>query len=285
LNIPEFFTERALTKSVSIKFWGVRGSIPCPGPETSRYGGNTSCVEVRCGDHLLIFDAGSGLRKLGEELVDSQPSQNIDLFLSHGHVDHLIGLPFFAPLFQNGRHMRIWAAGFEEIGGTRGAVSRLMSFPLFPIGVETMNGNVTFHDFRRGDALTPHKDVVIRTASLNHPGGATAYRVEYNNRAICYMTDSELDAVEPSWLALAKDADILIMDATYTNEELPQHKGWGHGSWQQVVDFADAAGVKTLCLFHHDPDHSDAVMDQIAADVAAVRAGTIVAREGLSIEV
>lgn len=272
-----------MTKSISIKFWGVRGSIPCPGHDTLRYGGNTSCVEIRCGDHLLVFDAGSGLRKLGEELLQTKSTQNIDLFLSHGHIDHLIGLPFFAPLFQNGRQIRIWAAGFDAIGGTKAAISRLMSFPLFPIGLETASDSVSFRDFLRGDDLIPHEGIVIRTASLNHPGGATGYRVEYGGRAICYVTDTELDTIEPAWLELAKDADLLIMDSTYTNAELPQHKGWGHGSWQQAVDFANKAGVTTLCLFHHDPDHSDDIMDGIASEVGHARPGTIVAREGESI--
>jgi phosphoribosyl 1,2-cyclic phosphodiesterase len=160
-----------------------------------------------------------------------------------------------------------------------------MSFPLFPIGLETASESVSFRDFLRGDELIPQEGIVIRTASLSHPGGATGYRVEHGGRAICYVTDTDLDNIDPAWLELAKGADLLIMDSTYTNAELPQHKGWGHGSWQQVVDFANKAGVTTLCLFHHDPDHSDEIMDRIASDVERVRPGTIVAREGASIEI
>jgi len=277
-------SERAQAKSVSIKFWGVRGSIPCPGPDTVRYGGNTSCVEIRCGEHLLIFDAGSGIRKLGEDLVQSAPKPEINLFLSHGHIDHLIGLPFFAPLFRRGQKLRIWAGGLKEFGGAKAAITRLMSFPLFPVGLETASDGVSFTDFERGTALSPGDGVTIKTTTLDHPGGATGYRVEYGDRSVCYLTDTELAAVDPAWLALARKADVLIMDATYTDAELPDHKGWGHGSWQQVVDFANEAGAKTLCLFHHDPDHTDAIMDGIAAEVAKIRPGTIIAREGETIE-
>ncbi|MBY0382331.1 MAG: MBL fold metallo-hydrolase [Xanthobacteraceae bacterium] len=274
-----------MAKSITIKFWGVRGSITCAGPETARYGGHTSCVEMRCGDDLLIFDAGSGIRKLGEKIVQSGSTRDINMFLSHGHIDHLIGLPYFAPLFRSGQNLRIWAGGFDQIGGTKAAITRLMSFPLFPVGLETASDGVSFNDFQRGEELLPCEGIIIRTAALNHPGGATGYRVEYGGLAVCYLTDTELDNIDSAWLSLARDADVLIMDSTYTNAELPEHKGWGHASWQQVVDFADAAGVKTLCLFHHDPDHSDDIMDRIGAEVTEARPGTIVAREGEIIEV
>lgn len=242
-------------------------------------------MEIRCGDNLLIFDAGSGIRSLGDSLVQAGTAQDIDLFFSHGHIDHLIGLPFFTPLFRSGWNLRVWAGGFEQIGGVRAAIERLMSFPLFPIGLETASAHLSFVDFQRGDELSPRDGITIRTAALDHPGGATAYRIEYDGRAVCYMTDTELGNADPAWLDLARDADVLIMDSTYTDAELPEHRGWGHASWQQVVGFANSAGVKTLCLFHHDPDHADDVMDRIASDVARARPGTIVAREGETIDV
>ncbi|MBN9598937.1 MAG: MBL fold metallo-hydrolase [Afipia sp.] len=271
--------------SISVRFWGVRGSIPCPGPDTLRYGGNTSCVEVRCGEHLLIFDAGSGLRALGAAL-DANDTE-IDLFLSHGHVDHMIGLPFFSPLMEKGRRLRIWAGGLVAIGGVKNAISALMRFPLFPIGVDAAQAGVSFHDFERGEVLTPRKSLVVRTAGLDHPGGATGYRIDHAGKAICYITDNDLGsgAIDPALLSLAKGAQLVITDATYTDAELPDHAGWGHSSWQQAMRFADAAGVETLCLFHHDPDHSDAAMDEIAAEAAKARPGTLVAKEGMSLSI
>jgi len=271
-----------MSDSITVKFWGVRGSIACPGPDTARYGGNTSCVEVLCGEHRLIFDAGSGLRRLGEALA-KQPGES-DLFFSHLHIDHLIGLPFFSPAFAKDNRLRLWAAGLKEAGGLRAALDKYMSFPLFPIGLDKFQAEIAFYDFTRGDVLTPRPGIVLRTGALDHPGGATGYRLEFAGRSFCYMTDTEMgtDAV-PAMLALAKGADCLVMDATYTDSQLTKFAGWGHASWQQNVAFADAAGVKTLCLFHHAPEHDDDALDRIAAEAARMRPGTVVAREGQSI--
>lgn len=271
---------------ITVRFWGVRGSIPCSETGTQRYGGNTSCVEIRCGDHLLIFDAGSGMRHLGGTLGNGHGPLDIDLFLSHCHIDHLIGLPFFAPVFDEQRRIRLWAGGLRASGGLKSAIDKFMSFPLFPIGTDTTKGICAFNDFERGDVLHPRDGIAVRTVSLDHPGGATGYRVEYAGHAVCYVTDNDLGdgTLDPAIVALAKDAALVITDTTYTDAELPAHVGWGHSSWQQAVRLADAANVKTLCLFHHDPDHDDIFMDGIAAESAKARAGTIVAREGLTIE-
>lgn len=273
--------------TMSVRFWGVRGSIPCPGPNTVRYGGNTSCVEVRCGDHRLVFDAGSGLRALGLALADEEQTTDIDLFLSHCHIDHLIGLPFFVPAFVKGNRLRLWAGNLKAAGGVQETVRKLMSYPLFPIEIEAAQGKIEFNDFEPGAVLMPRPDVKVMTTPLNHPGGATGYRVEYGGRAMTYITDTELNAdeMDPALLELARDASIVIIDTTYTDEELPEHVGWGHSSWQQAVRLANEAGVGKLFLFHHDPEHDDDEMDRIAASAAKARPGTVVAREGFSINI
>jgi phosphoribosyl 1,2-cyclic phosphodiesterase len=251
-----------------------------------RYGGNTSCVEVKCGDHRLVFDAGSGLRLLGNALSDESTRTDLDLFLSHSHIDHVIGLPFFTPVFDSGSRLRLWAGNLQPAGGVRETVRKLMSYPLFPIEIETAQGSIEFTDFVPGETLSPRPGIKIQTAALNHPGGATGYRVEFDGRAFAYITDTELSgsSIDPGLLALTKDAALIVIDTTYTDEELPEHVGWGHSSWQQAVQLADEAGARTLCLFHHDPEHDDDEMDRIAVAAAKARAGTIVAREGLSIE-
>lgn len=271
--------------TMTVRFWGVRGSIPCPGPSTVRYGGNTSCVEIRCGDHRLVFDAGSGLRMLGNSLEGQ--STDIDLFLSHCHIDHLIGLPFFMPAFVPGNHLRLWAGNLMPAGGVEKTVRKLMSYPLFPIEIEAASGTLEFIDFSQGETLKPHPGIVIHTAALNHPGGASGYRIEFGGRAVAYITDTELNegAIDPALLSLARGAALVIIDATYTNDELPEHAGWGHSSWQQAVRLANEAGAEKLCLFHHDPEHDDIEMDQIAQASAEARPGTVVAREGLSIKI
>jgi len=276
-----------MSTTMSVRFWGVRGSIPCPGPNTVRYGGNTSCVEVKCGDRRLVFDAGSGLRMLGLALADEPGPVDIDLFLSHCHIDHLIGLPFFVPAFVTGNRLRLWAGNLKAAGGVQETVRKLVSYPLFPIEIEAAQGKIEFNDFTPGDVLTPRPNINVMTTALNHPGGATGYRVEFGGRAMAYITDTELgaDAIDPALLELARDASIVIIDTTYTDEELPEHVGWGHSSWQQAVRLANEAGVGKLYLFHHDPEHDDDEMDRIAAAAAKARSGTVVAKEGLSIEI
>lgn len=270
--------------SMSVRFWGVRGSVPCPGPNTVRYGGQTSCVEVRCGDQLLIFDAGSGIHQLGASLQKEGKTQDADIFFSHCHIDHVIGLPFFGPVFESGHRLRMFCGHMKSHGGLKSALTKLMSFPLFPVGFDMAKANLEFVDFDAGETLTPRPGITVRTTPLIHPGGATGYRVEYQGHSVVYLTDLELDGkTNPGVFALAKDASVLIVDATYTDDELPSHAGWGHSSWQQVVRLAKDARAKTLCLFHHDPDHDDAFMDRVAAASAAALPGTLVAKDGLII--
>jgi len=272
--------------SMSIRFWGVRGSLCCPGPSTAHYGGNTPCVEVRCGDHVLIFDAGTGIRALGNELVKTAATDELNIFLSHCHIDHVVGLPFFAPLFVKDQVVRIWAGHLRPNGGIEHAIRKLMSFPLFPVQVEALQATVKFRDFCAGETLNPWPEVTLRTASLIHPGGATGYRIEYGGRAIAYLTDTEIGdgRIDPAILALAKRAALVIVDAAYTDAELPSHVGWGHSSWQQGIRLANAADAGQLCLFHHDPEHDDSFMDVIRAAADTARPGTIVASEGLQVE-
>ena len=264
-----------------VRFWGVRGSIACPGPETVRYGGNTACVEMRCGGHILIFDAGTGLRPLGLALMAEAPL-DADLFLSHTHLDHIVGLPFFQPLFCPENRIRLWSGHLAPEHGLRDVICKMMTAPLFPVPVELLEAAAGYNDFACGATLTPKPGVVLRTAALNHPDCACGYRVEYKGKSVCYVTDTEHRAggLDETILGLIAGADLVIYDSTYTDEEYPAFAGWGHSTWQEGVRLCDAAGVGTLVLFHHDPTHDDAVMDEIAAAAEAARPGTLVAREG-----
>jgi phosphoribosyl 1,2-cyclic phosphodiesterase len=267
----------------TVRFWGVRGSITCPGPDTIRYGGNTSCVEMRCGEHLLIFDGGSGLRPLGQELLRTAHSLDFDLFYSHSHFDHIVGLPFFAPCYDARSHIRIWAGHLKPNSGIEAVLGKMMSAPLFPIPIDIFAATLEFRDFSAGDALTPYPGITLQTGPLNHPNGATGYRLEFNGKVVAYITDTEHQpgGLDPNVMRLIDHADVMIYDATYTDDEYPTHHDWGHSTWQQGVRLADAAAVNRLILFHHDPEHDDAFMDRVAADAAKARPGTIVAHEGL----
>lgn len=270
----------------SVKFWGVRGSIATPGPTTVRYGGNTSCLEVRCGDSLLIFDAGTGIRDLGDKLMRTGAVE-LDLFFTHTHFDHICGLPFFAPAYAPKNKLRLWAGHLPPGLTLRGVVSDLMSAPLFPVPVDIMSAAVEFHEFAAGTTLHPAPGVGLRTAALNHPNGAVGYRIEFDNRAICYVTDTEHyeGRRDAAVIDLARGADVMIYDCTYTDAEYPSRVGWGHSTWEECLRIAEAAGVKTPVIFHHDPARDDDMLDQLAKNAEAAFRGAVVAREGLVISI
>lgn len=272
----------------TIRFWGVRGSIACGGEDYAAYGGNTSCLEVRCGPHVLIFDGGTGIRPLGDKLLKEGALVSA-IYLTHTHFDHICGLPFFAPFFNPNNRFDIWSGHLSWPLTTRDAVATLMSAPVLPIDPDIFRADVKFKDFKAGDALDPAPGVRLLTASLNHPNGACGYRIEYDGRSACYLTDLEhaSDKPDPALVAFVNDADVLIYDSSYTPEEYPKKKGFGHSTWKAGLGIAKAAGVRLFVPFHHDPAHTDAMMEKIEAE--AVRAGaadgvpTIAAREGMTL--
>jgi len=271
---------------LTLKFWGVRGSIACPGPDYVRYGGNTSCLEVRCGEHLLILDAGTGLRMLGRSLDAERPVVDADLFLTHTHFDHVAGLPFFSSAFKPTNHFRFWAGHLLPQHRVRDVLCDMMTPPLFPVPLEILKADITYIDFKVREVLEPRPGVVIRTAPLNHPNGATGYRIEYAGRSLCYVTDTEhvIGKTDENIVELVRDSDIFVYDSTYTDAEFSRFAGWGHSTWEEGVRLADRAGAKTLVIFHHDPSHDDAFMDRVAEAAQKARPGTLVAREGMALE-
>jgi phosphoribosyl 1,2-cyclic phosphodiesterase len=280
-----------LADGLKVRFWGVRGSISCSGAEYSRYGGNTSCLEVMAGGRRLIFDAGTGIRTLGLDLARQAPL-DIDIYFTHTHLDHLSGLTFFAPLFDARNSVRMWAGHLEAPYTLKKVVSNLMQAPIYPVTLEIFKAKVSFIEFTAGEQLSCGT-VAMRTARLNHPNGATGYRIEHAGKSICYITDTEHrpGGVDKTIVELCRGADVMIYDCSYTDEEYARYKGWGHSTWQEGVRVADAAGVGTLAIFHHDPSHSDAFMDDVAREAAAMRPGTVsgglprvlVAHEGLTL--
>ncbi|MGH6914685.1 MAG: MBL fold metallo-hydrolase [Geminicoccales bacterium] len=273
----------AANKEFWVRFWGVRGTAPCPGPDTVRYGGNTSCLEVMCGAERLILDAGTGLRALGASLA-GQEGLRSHIFLTHTHMDHISGFPFFRPAYGLGNAFQVWAGHLPPgNGGVEEVLAGIMRAPIFPVPLGIMHACIAFHDFAAGETLQPVGDVVVRTAPLNHPNHATAYRIEFAGRSICYVTDTEhregqLDEVI---VELIRGSQIVIYDSTYTEEEYPRFRGWGHSTWNEGVRLCEAAGAGDLIAFHHDPDHNDADLDRIAQEIARARPGSQVAREGL----
>ena len=267
----------------SLRFWGVRGTIACPGPDYIRYGGNTSCIELRCGDRLMILDAGTGLRGLGTELVKDGPI-DVDLLLTHTHLDHLAGMPFFIPFFKPKNRIRLWAGHLYGTDATlHGALKRMMGAPLFPVPFDALAAEIDFKEFVCGETLHFGDDIVARTAPLNHPNGATGYRIEYGGKSACYITDTEHveGRLDENILGLIDGTDIFIYDATYTDEEYPHYRGWGHSTWEEGVRLAEKAGVGQYVIFHHAPEHTDDMMDQISDTARRVMPSATVAREGM----
>jgi phosphoribosyl 1,2-cyclic phosphodiesterase len=279
--------ETGAATDFSVRFWGVRGSIACSGPETARYGGNTSSLEVRCGGRLLLFDAGSGIRYLGNRLAAEAPL-DADLFFTHTHFDHVCGLPFFKPLFQPQNRFRVWAGHLGGRMTLKNVLCEFMMSPLFPVPPEVFRADTRYEDFAAGDLLRAG-DVELRTAPLNHPDGATGYRVEYGGRAISYITDTEHvpGAQDRNVLRLIEGADLVIYDCTYTDDEYARGTfvGWGHSTWQEAVRLCRTAGAKRLVVFHHDPDRSDGALDAIGTEAAREMPGAVVAKEGMTLYV
>ncbi len=278
-----------------VKFWGVHGSLPRPGPTTLKYGGNTPCVEVRSRTSLIIFDAGSGIRDLGDDLVkragDSQSSPvNITghIFFSHLHWDHVQGFPFFAPAYVNGNVFHLY--GVRQSGmSVEQVMRRQMSKPYFPVELEDMEAELRFYDLESGDVITVN-DATITTLGLNHPGGSLGYRVDQEGRSVIYATDTDnVKNMDKSFLEFASDVDVLIFDNMFTPDQYwgvsdsLSRDGWGHSTWEAAVKFAKEANAGKLVLFHHG--NRDAEVERIETHAKAVFPGALAAYEGLEIEI
>lgn len=274
---------------MKVTFWGTRGSITTPGPDTVAYGGDTSCVAIAGDDpeHLVILDAGSGIRRLGTETPASV--KRIDLLLSHLHLDHIVGLGFFAPLFRSGLVVTIW--GPPSVSSLLERLSRYLSPPLFPVRLRDLACKLELRDATE-DPIE-RGEFSIAAAPIIHPDTALGYRITTRAGVIAYLPDHE-PALSPAFpgsprwtsgAAIAEGADLLIHDAQYDPAEYLDHVGWGHSSFVDAVAFADLVAARNLVLFHHDPAHDDDIIDRMTRDALLARGGkgVVAARQGASI--
>ena len=293
--------------SMFVKFWGVRGSIPTPGPATRRYGGNTSCVELRTPEAHFICDAGSGIRELGIRLARAAHGTPITshLMLSHAHWDHIQGFPFFGPVYNPTTTLRVYGT---EPGDERfhQLLSGQMGSDYFPVEFSDLPGQIVSDHLDGGCRVVC--DTEVSVLPVCHPGGSLSYSFRHGGRHVVYSTDNELDLlienpedgerpgvlrVLPAELvAFVRGADLLIADGQYTDEEYPKHRHWGHSRASTVVDLAVAAGVKQVAVFHHDPMQSDADVDAKieacrarAASLGATGLSIFGAREGVELRI
>ncbi|WP_439817587.1 MBL fold metallo-hydrolase [Zavarzinia sp. CC-PAN008] len=278
---PDIHTESG---QVLVRFWGVRGSMACAGTETLRYGGNTACVEVRCGPHLLLLDAGTGIRHLGNDL--NGHAVDADILLSHSHFDHVCGLPFFKPLFSPRNAFRLWVGRHGDSGrSARQVLYDLMVPPLFPVSPDVFNAAVDYRDFRMGDAIELRPGLWVHSAATRPGGPSVGYRIEYGGKVVTYITDAEHRPEAPSAAVadLLRGADIAIFDASHVDTE---HWEGDHSSWEDGLHLCCRQQVKTYVVFHHDPRHDDDFLDRIGSQLAATAPGAegpepVLAREGL----
>ena len=303
-----------------IKFWGVRGSIPCPGPLTSKYGGNTSCIELRFDDidRLIIIDAGSGIRELGNYMMAHDlpkgPIQT-EIFLSHTHWDHIMGFPFFTPIYIPGTRLKVYGPISYENDTLEKVVGGQLSYRYFPIRDAELAAQIEYVHLKEG-RLDLGDGIIVTTKYLNHPILCLGYRFEYRDKVFCTAYDTEpfrnLFSVNPNDAsyneAMAKEgeliaieqnkaveeffagADFLIHDSQYTQDEYESGKlGWGHSSFEHVCAAANRSGVKTLALFHHEPVRNDEQIDELAKIHCKPggygKTNAFFAREGMEIEV
>jgi phosphoribosyl 1,2-cyclic phosphodiesterase len=298
------------TIMMRIRFWGVRGSIATAGPHTATVGGNTSCVEIAsdAGAPLIVLDAGTGLRALGEHLVRRKQPVEVELLLSHLHWDHIQGFPFFAPAYVPGNRIALRApercaapTGSSAIvehfvaqapctartteADVRAALAAQMRAPHFPVSLEAMRAQLSFYAVAAGAEFELGR-AQVRAAAARHPNGCLAYRVTIAGRSVVYATDTEHDgdgAVDPDLSQLCDGADVLIYDAQYTEAEYATKRGWGHSTAEAGARLAAAARVRQLVLFHHDPAHDDATVAAIERATRARFPATVAAREGLEL--
>jgi len=299
----------ATTSNLKVKFWGTRGSIPCPGSERAKYGGNTSCIQVTGGSEVIVMDAGTGIRELGLELVAQRKSLKINLLLTHTHWDHIQGFPFFTPIYFPGNEITIFGPRALE-KSLEEALMFQMQYSYFPVKGVELAAKIKFRELDGEDEFRIG-DVDFRTKSMNHPIRVLAYRFTKGNRSGAYTGDNEpyydvladsnkadpgaqnrrefINECNDKVVQFVKGCDLLVADAQYTDEEYEQKRGWGHSSVSHVMDLSVQGQVKTLSLFHHEPTHDDKFLAAIERKAKALgkkrKLNVFMAREGQTADV
>ncbi|QZY55275.1 MBL fold metallo-hydrolase [Crassaminicella profunda] len=270
-----------LNNDFSILFWGVRGSTPSPNKNTIQFGGNTPCVQIQAGKHLLILDAGTGICQLGKSLIEQKEQIKAHIFISHVHWDHIQGIPFFLPLYEK-NHQFIFYGEKKDNTPFSQIIKNIMTPPYFPITWDEIKADCTFYEIYQDKTLHLDDHLTVKTLRLNHPDDALGFRIEFEGKSCCYISDIEHQkTTESQLIQFIKNTDILIYDANFTEEEYIHKKGWGHSTWQNGVKIAKKAYVKKLILFHHDPYRYDEELESIETQAKKIYPNTFAAKEGM----
>ncbi|MGH6761606.1 MAG: MBL fold metallo-hydrolase [Phyllobacterium sp.] len=273
------------TAEFSLKIWGARGSIPVSGKEYWAFGGNTISIQIRCGKTDLLFDAGTGIRNATRALL-AEGATHFNLFFSHSHYDHIMGLPFFEPLFDPSFTADIWAGHLHGRMTARQMIEDFIRPPWVDGKPTICEKRIKFHDFVPGQTLQPTKRLSIVTRGLKHPGGCVGYRVEFGGRsvALVYDVEHEPGMLDPVALELMRKADLVVYDSAYLDEEMETYRGFGHSSWQQGIRLANASCAKSIIFFHHMPTRTDADLLAIEYQARGLFPRSFTAREGMKME-
>ena len=297
---------RVNESQVHVTFWGTRGSISTPGRLTEKYGGNTPCVTVRCQETCVIFDAGTGIRNLGKELIEESRKHgeqlSLDLFLSHTHWDHIQGFPFFEPTYAKGTRLNIYGSPSKR-NFLASILKGQMDYEYFPVEMSEVSADISIHEIS-GEAVNLGSCIVDWQEQIYHPGGSVRYRLKIDGKTIIYATDVELDrifnaksrshereAAARDYLKFIEGADLLIADGQYTEEEYSHRIGWGHTSIPVLLNAVSRSRVKQLAVFHHDPQHSDKFLDELWMQNRSkyrsedIKANIFWAREGVTLAI
>lgn len=278
-------------KEFAVTFWGVRGSLPVPGLNTIKYGGNTSCVQIQIGERLFIMDAGTGIHSLGQALIKKGQPINGDIFITHTHWDHIQGFPFFAPAFIKGNRFNLY--GQSKVNQNFGDLMKgQMMYEHFPVSLDQMGASIEMNELQSDMEIDLGDDITVKTLHSNHPGGCLCYRLNHAGRSCCYLSDTEhYPELNQDMVDFIAGADLVIYDANYTDDEYygsngqPPRIGWGHSTWQEGIKLMQAGGAKKMILFHHSNFHTDADMDLIEKEARLCYSDLIAAREGMVISI
>lgn len=269
-------------ENFEITFWGTRGTLPVSGAPFARTGGNTNCVEVTCGEHTIIIDAGTGIRELGSKLVSTHPNQKVHLLLTHAHYDHVEGIPFFAPFFMNDTKIDVSCGKLEGSENTSTLIKNLMDRPYFPVGPEVFSANIEYNTLEENAVFNISDKIKVSTAPMNHPGGSTGYRIDFGGKSFACITDTEhvIGQHDENILRLIDNVDAFSYDCSLLDKEMDDFKGYGHSTFEEGIRLAKISNAQTMLASHHMPFRNDDDLEQIELAMKKQSETYKIAREG-----
>lgn len=273
--------------SIKVTFWGTRGTLPAPGSQFAKAGGNTNCTELTIGDQTIVLDAGTGIRELGSNLAARAQDQAVHLMLTHAHYDHVEGIPFFAPFFMDQKPVNVYCGHLDGSNGTEDTVKSLMRRPYFPVGPDVFLADVAYNTLEANAKFELPGGITITTCPLNHPGGATAYRIDAGSKSFACITDTEHvpGKRDERILKLIDGVDAFIYDSSLTDEEYPDFAGYGHSTYEEGLRLQTEAGAGAMIAFHHMPFRVDSELDEIEKGLKAQNDKNMIGREGFSFDI